>query len=366
VAPPSRTLRYSRSRRFTQGLNLRVYPLIELRLPQSFTEPRRRSGGPWSEDPDPSGSSHGILFPYDARGEAERPIRSFAFSGFAALSGFLTLSALCSPPSRPTLFHAGGVHGVLPSEPSPLKGPCRLSATSALLTFTAHPPCCMLRSSHTIRAEARRSLPSAFRSSRSVPVVSRSPDAGEASHRCVRRRGPKPTSRSAAALEPSVRLVVPGAGPAGACLASGAVWRRPVADRSPHPGACALGFGTRLGPGLAPRVVGGRGSRTSRAASVTLGLPAGAEAPAASPPDRCWSRPRCCAAEAGGPRPTALRRCSHRTLGRLPGACFPPPRAGARRGAGARLVPACRPRRCGPVPTPGRSPSPVLARVAEP
>jgi hypothetical protein len=58
---------------------------------------------------------------------------------FVALTGSLTLSAPCSPPDRPALFHAGNAHGVSPSELSPLEEPYRLSAAAALLTFAALP-----------------------------------------------------------------------------------------------------------------------------------------------------------------------------------------------------------------------------------
>jgi hypothetical protein len=72
--------------------------------------------------------------------------RRIHFSGayltpYVALPGFLTLSALCSPPGRPALFHAGNTLGVFPSELSPLKEPYRLSAAIALLAFATHRPC---------------------------------------------------------------------------------------------------------------------------------------------------------------------------------------------------------------------------------
>ena len=69
---------------------------------------------------------------------------------FVALTGFLSLSAPCSPPDRPALFHAGNAHGVSPSEPFPLEEPYRLSAAFALLTFTVLP-----RSVLPIRPSAR-------------------------------------------------------------------------------------------------------------------------------------------------------------------------------------------------------------------
>jgi hypothetical protein len=71
---------------------------------------------------------------------------------FVALSGFRTLSALCSPPIRPALFHAGDAHGVFPSEPSPSKEPYRLSAACALLTFSTHRPYHTTRPCHAKRA----------------------------------------------------------------------------------------------------------------------------------------------------------------------------------------------------------------------
>jgi hypothetical protein len=69
-----------------------------------------------------------------------------------ALSGFLTLSAPCSPPVRPALFHAGNVHGVFPSELFPLKEPFRLSAAVALMMFTSHRCCHTSWSFHEKRA----------------------------------------------------------------------------------------------------------------------------------------------------------------------------------------------------------------------
>jgi hypothetical protein len=57
---------------------------------------------------------------------------------FVALSGFLTLSALCSPPDLPALFHAGNVPGVRPSELSPSEEPYRLSAAAALMMLPVY------------------------------------------------------------------------------------------------------------------------------------------------------------------------------------------------------------------------------------
>jgi hypothetical protein len=82
---------------------------------------------------------------------------------FVALSGFLTLSALCSPPDLPALFHAGNAHGVRPSELSPSEEPYRLSAAAALMMFTRHSPYHTTRSCHAKRAEARCSHPDAVR-----------------------------------------------------------------------------------------------------------------------------------------------------------------------------------------------------------
>jgi hypothetical protein len=60
---------------------------------------------------------------------------------YVALPGFLTLSALCSPPRLPTLFHAGSVHGVSPFRASssrgavpPLGGRCLLDVHSSRST----------------------------------------------------------------------------------------------------------------------------------------------------------------------------------------------------------------------------------------
>jgi hypothetical protein len=82
---------------------------------------------------------------------------------FVALTGFLTLTAPCSPPDRPALFHAGSVPGVHPSEPSPSEEPYRLSAANALLMLTRHPRHHMTRPCHTKRAETRCSHPVAVR-----------------------------------------------------------------------------------------------------------------------------------------------------------------------------------------------------------
>jgi hypothetical protein len=78
---------------------------------------------------------------------------------FVALPGFLTLSALCSPPDRPALFHAGNVLGVLPSELSPLEEPCRLSTAIALLVCPFRPSHCTTRTFHVKRTEARCTHP---------------------------------------------------------------------------------------------------------------------------------------------------------------------------------------------------------------
>jgi hypothetical protein len=96
---------------------------------------------------------------------------------FVALPGFLTLSALCSPPDRPALFHAGNVLGVLPSELSPLEDPYRLSAANALLVFPFRPSHYMTRTFHMKRAETRCThpdslgllLPGAFTRHRRLP-----------------------------------------------------------------------------------------------------------------------------------------------------------------------------------------------------
>jgi len=69
-----------------------------------------------------------------------------------ALTGFRTLSAPCSPPRLPTLFHAGNAHGVHPSELSPLEEPCHLSAAVAFLTFTASRSRRLTRTCHAKRA----------------------------------------------------------------------------------------------------------------------------------------------------------------------------------------------------------------------
>jgi hypothetical protein len=84
---------------------------------------------------------------------AEPLTRSLPHSGSVALSGFLILSAPCSPPRRPTLFRAGNAHGVHPSELSPLEEPCHLSAAVAFLTFTSPFPRRRTRTGHAKRAK---------------------------------------------------------------------------------------------------------------------------------------------------------------------------------------------------------------------
>jgi len=113
VAPPPRTLGYSRARRFAQGVNLGLYPLVELRLLQSMTGPCRRSRRP---KPKPRSERSPLMgFRAPSTHQPWRIHRTGAYlTPFVALPGFRTLSAPCSPPHLPALFHAGGVHGVSP------------------------------------------------------------------------------------------------------------------------------------------------------------------------------------------------------------------------------------------------------------
>jgi hypothetical protein len=125
--------------RFASDVNPEVYPLVELRLLQSLTGPHCRA-------PRSPGTSRaatplmGFLAPTMLE-EGRSHSSGACLTPVVALSGFLTLSALCSPPVRPALFHAGGILGVSPSELSPLKEPYRLSAAFALMAFTTHLPC---------------------------------------------------------------------------------------------------------------------------------------------------------------------------------------------------------------------------------
>jgi hypothetical protein len=57
---------FSRKRRFAQGVNLGVYPLIGLRLLQSMTGPCRRPSPVEAKDLNPGGASHGVPVPFDA------------------------------------------------------------------------------------------------------------------------------------------------------------------------------------------------------------------------------------------------------------------------------------------------------------
>jgi hypothetical protein len=110
---------YSRRRRFHQGFRLGVYPLLELRLLQSMTGPLRRAVRDLR--PVPLGSSHGLASPSTLEGRRSHLPGAY-LTPYVALSGFLTLSARCSPPSRPVLFHTGGVLGVSPFRAFPSQG----------------------------------------------------------------------------------------------------------------------------------------------------------------------------------------------------------------------------------------------------
>jgi hypothetical protein len=97
-----------------------LYPLVELRLLQSITRPcchsargtcvlRRRD------------TSHGVCLPSTFE-EGRVHLSGVCLTPYVALPGFLTLSALYSPPNRPALFHAGDVLGVLPFRAFPSRG----------------------------------------------------------------------------------------------------------------------------------------------------------------------------------------------------------------------------------------------------
>ena len=125
-APARRTMRSSRGHHFVREASLELCPLIELRLLQSMTRPCRhhRSGLATSSAAAPL---MGLCAPTTLQERRSHHPGAF-HTPFV-----LTLSALCSPPDRPALFHAGNVHGVSPSELFPLEEPYRLSAAVALL-----------------------------------------------------------------------------------------------------------------------------------------------------------------------------------------------------------------------------------------
>jgi len=130
-APVGRTMRFSRKHHFVREASLELCPLVELRLLQSMTGPCRR---PWPGLATSPAAAPLMGFLSPTTHQARRSHHPGAFhTPFVALTGFLTLSAPCSPPNRPTLFHAGNVHGVSPSELCPLEEPYRLSAAVALL-----------------------------------------------------------------------------------------------------------------------------------------------------------------------------------------------------------------------------------------
>ena len=135
VARPPRTLGFSRKRRFTQGVNLGVYPLVELRLLQSLTGPCRRPSRPqgpragrhlsWGSSPLRRVSNGGSTFPELT---SLRTLRSQGFSPSQRVAPRHTFRP-CFMPVASMGFH--------PSERSPLEEPCHLSAAGAFLTFAA-------------------------------------------------------------------------------------------------------------------------------------------------------------------------------------------------------------------------------------
>jgi hypothetical protein len=142
-------------------VNLELCPLVELRLLQSLTRPCRHRLPGLATSP---AMAPLLGFSSPTTPEAQRSHHPGAIhTPFVALSGFLTLSAPCSPLNRPTLFHAGNVLGVSPSEPFPLEEPYHLSVAVALLMFTTHPLYYTTRSCHAKRAETRCSHPDVVR-----------------------------------------------------------------------------------------------------------------------------------------------------------------------------------------------------------
>jgi hypothetical protein len=122
---------------------------------------------------------------------------------FVALSGFLALSAPCSPPDRPALFHAGDAPGVSPSELFPLEEPYRLPAAAALMTFTAHRPCCKPRSLRAKRGKPRCSPPaSSWRLEQPIVHAFDSPVPARCRALAVRTADPKVHGPLRRAIEP--------------------------------------------------------------------------------------------------------------------------------------------------------------------
>jgi hypothetical protein len=149
VAPPQRTSRSSRLRHFAQGFNPGLCPLVELRLLQSMTRPCHRPSSrglrprfgrflSWGSTPLRRLSHGGSTVPELA---SLRSLRSQDFSSSQRVAPRHTFRP-CFMPVASLGFH--------PSELSPLKEPCHLSAACALLAFTASRS---RRQTRTVRAK---------------------------------------------------------------------------------------------------------------------------------------------------------------------------------------------------------------------
>ena len=174
------------SRSVLQSQSLEFHPLLELRLLQSLTGPCRR---PFPDLAAGVSSTPlmGSLAP--STFEARWSHHSGAYlTPFVALSGFLSLSVLCSPPHRPALFHAGDALGVLPFRASssqgavpPLDGRCPHAVAPRLprpKTRSARPsssgPCSpweFATNSRWVRPPAGPVLSWVFNLSRAFPLV---------------------------------------------------------------------------------------------------------------------------------------------------------------------------------------------------
>jgi hypothetical protein len=128
-------------------IDFKLNPLIALRLLQSITRPCCRSVSETRGFGDFLAPLMGFLSPSTFQ-DWRIHSTGACLTPYVALSGFLTLSALCSPPIRPALFHAGDVHGVSPFRAFSSRGAVPpLGGLLALLMFTSRLPCHMPRSS---------------------------------------------------------------------------------------------------------------------------------------------------------------------------------------------------------------------------
>ena len=90
------------------------FPLAESALLQSLTA--CRTPRTWLQQ---RGSSLEVRLPSSTRGCAGPPTPGLPHPAAAPPTGFLTLTTTCSLHRPPTLFHAGGAHGVQPFRASP-------------------------------------------------------------------------------------------------------------------------------------------------------------------------------------------------------------------------------------------------------